>query len=129
QKFLVHAGIGGPARSGDAPRPAPEQAARMRATMEMFLAHLIRPTTGFRPDIAALRAMPTRLVVAGGTTSAGTLPNRTAMALAGRLGTDLAGFPGGHNGFLEQPAEFARVLRQVLAQTARPVRRGRAANS
>lgn len=120
QKFLVHAGIGGPASSGDAPRPAPppEQAARMRATMEMFLAHLIRPTTGFRPDIAALRATPTRLVVAGGTTSAGTLPNRTAMALAGQLGTGMAGFPGGHNGFLEQPAEFARVLHQVLAQTA-----------
>ena len=34
----------------------------------VFLAHLIRPTTRYRPDIAALRAAPTRIVVAAGAT-------------------------------------------------------------
>jgi clorobiocin biosynthesis protein CloN7 len=117
QKFLVHAGIGGPPSAGtDAPRwtPSPEQVARMRASTEMFLAHLIRPTTRFRPDIEALRATPTRIVVAGGTTSKGQLPNRTAVALAGQLGTAMVDFPGDHGGFVALPAEFAAVLRQIL---------------
>ncbi len=45
----------------------------MRATTEQFLAHLLRPTTRYRPDIQALRVASTRIVVAGGTTSKGQL--------------------------------------------------------
>ena len=59
----------------------------MRASTDHFLAHLIRPTTRYRPDIAALRAAPARIVVAAGATSAGQLANRSAVALASRLGT------------------------------------------
>jgi pimeloyl-ACP methyl ester carboxylesterase len=123
RKFMALAGLGGP-RDGEpeAPRPAlpPEQAARMRASTEMFLAHLIRPSTVFQPDVAALRAAPTRVVVAAGTASEGHLPYRTAMALAGQLGTGLVGFPGDHGGFIALPQEFAGVLRQVLAQATGP---------
>jgi clorobiocin biosynthesis protein CloN7 len=118
-KFMAHAGLGNPAASGaGAPRwePSPEQVARMRATTSHFLAHLLRPTTSYRPDIAALRAAPARIVVAAGTTSAGQLAHRTAEALAGRLGTPVAGFPGDHGGFLAQPEQFGRVLDQILAQ-------------
>jgi pimeloyl-ACP methyl ester carboxylesterase len=56
-KFMAHAGVGSPAASDEgAPRwePSPEQIARMRATTGHFLTHLVRPTTGYRPDIAAL---------------------------------------------------------------------------
>ena len=70
----AHAGLGdAPGQEADArrPEPSPEQVARMRATAEVFLAHLIRPTTHYRPDIAALRAAPTRIVVARGDTSKG----------------------------------------------------------
>jgi clorobiocin biosynthesis protein CloN7 len=120
QKFFAHAGLtGAPGPEADAPRwdPPPEQMARMRATNEAFLAHLLRPTTYHQPDIETLRASPTRIVVAAGATSKGQLPNRTAVALAGRLGTSVAEFPGDHVGFVVYPEECGRVLHQVLSET------------
>jgi hypothetical protein len=120
QKFMAHAGLGeGPGREADAPRwePSPEQMARMRATTDQFLAHLLRPTTRYRPDIEALRSASTRIVVAGGATSKGQLANRTAVALADQLGTTVVDFPGDHGGFLALPEQCARVLDQVLTET------------
>jgi pimeloyl-ACP methyl ester carboxylesterase len=120
QKFFAHAGLGGaPGPEADAPRwePSPEQMARMRATNEAFLAHLLRPTTYYQPDIEALKASPTRIVVARGATSTGTLPNRTAVALADRLGTAAVDFPGDHVGFVMFPEQFGRILHQALAET------------
>jgi len=120
QKFMAHAGLGaGPAQQADAPRwePSPEQLARMRATTEHFLAHLLRPTTRYRPDIQALRAASTRIVVAGGATSKGQLANRTAVALADQLGTTVVDFPGDHGGFLAFPEQFGRLLDRVLTET------------
>ena len=120
QKFLAYAGLTtamGP--EADAPRwePSPEQMARMRATNEAFLAHFLRPTTYYRPDIEALRAAPTRIVVAAGATSKGQLPNRTAVALADRLGTTVVDFPGDHGGFVVFAEQCGRVLHQVLSET------------
>jgi len=120
QKFMTHAGLGdAPGQEADAPRwePSPEQMARMRATTEQFFAHLIRPTTRYRPDIQALRAASTRIVVAGGTTSKGQLANRTAVALADQLGTIVVDFPGDHGGFVALPEQCGRVLDQVLTET------------
>jgi clorobiocin/coumermycin A biosynthesis protein CloN7/CouN7 len=119
QKFFVLAGLTGVmGPAADAPRwqPSPEQMARTRATNEVFLEHLLRPTTYYRPDIEALRAAPARIVVAAGATSKGQLPNRTAVALADRLGTTVAEFPGDHAGFVVYPEQFGRVLRQVLTE-------------
>jgi clorobiocin biosynthesis protein CloN7 len=125
QKFMTWVSLGGasagaPAEEADAPRPAPsaEQVAEMRAGAETFLAHLIRQTTDFRPDIEALRATATRIVVAAGATSKGQLPNRTAVALADRLGTPVVEFPGDHAGFVALPGQFGNVLDQVLTQEA-----------
>jgi hypothetical protein len=118
---MAHAGLGNPAApDADAPRwePSPGQLARMHATTDMFLAHLLRPTTSYQPDIAALQAAPTRIVVGVGTTSTGQLANRTAMALATQLGTRVAEFPGDHGGFLAFPEQFSRLLDQVLTQAA-----------
>jgi clorobiocin biosynthesis protein CloN7 len=120
QKFMAHAGLGGaPGQEADAPRwePSPEEMARMRATTEVFLAHLIRPTTHYRPDIEALRAASTRIVVAAGATSKGQLANRAAVALAGQLGTPVVEFPGDHGGFVALPDQFGRVLDQMLSET------------
>ena len=120
QKFLAHAGLmPGAAQQADAPRwqPSPQQMARMRATTEVFLAHLIRPTTRYRPDIEALRTAPTRIVVAVGATSKGQLANRGARALADELGTPAVEFPGDHGGFVALPQQCGRVLDQVLTQT------------
>ena len=120
-KFMAHTGLGGsPGPGADAPRwePSPEQIAAMRATTGHFLAHLIRPTTDYRPDIPALQAAPARVVVAAGATSRGQLANRTAVALAGQLGTSVVEFPGDHGGFLALPEQFGRVLNQVLTPAA-----------
>ena len=84
---------------------------------DQFLAHLLRPTTRYRPDIEALRAASTRIVVAGGATSKGQLANRTAVALADQLGTTVVDFPGDHGGFVALPDQCGRVLDQVLTQT------------
>jgi len=125
-KFMAHAGLveaAGPDASGPAAdalrwEPSPEQIARMRASTDVFLAHLIRPTTSYRPDIQALRATPVRIVVAAGATSKGQLANRSAVALADQLGTTVVEFPGDHGGFLAQPEPFGSVLHEVLAQSA-----------
>jgi clorobiocin biosynthesis protein CloN7 len=120
-KFMAHAGLGGaPGQEADAPRwePSPEQMARMRATTEVFLAHLIRPTTRYRPDIEALRGAPARIVVAGGATSKGQLANRAAVALAGQLGTTVVDFPGDHGGFVALPEQCGHLLDQILTETA-----------
>lgn len=123
-KFMAHAGLGGePGESGqqaEAPRwePSAEQIARMRAATDVFLAHLIRPTTRYRPDIEALQTASTRIVVAAGATSTGQLANRSARALADRLCTPVIEFPGDHGGFMTQPEQFGRVLSQVLTQTS-----------
>src|SRR5260370_15996624 len=101
QKFMAHAGWGDtPGQGADAPRwePSPGEVARMRATTGQFLAHLIRPTTRYRPDIAALRTMPTRIVVAGGVQSKGHLANRAAGALARPLRTNELDVPVVHGG-------------------------------
>jgi clorobiocin biosynthesis protein CloN7 len=119
QQFMAHAGLGDALGQEDAPRwePSPQEMARMRATTELFFAHLLRPTTRYRPDIQALRAASPRIVVAGGTTSKGQLANRTAVALADQLGTTVVDFPGDHGGFVALPEQCGRVLDQVLTET------------
>ncbi len=119
-KFMAHARGGAPGQQADAPRwePSPEQVARMRATTGHFLAHLIRPTTCYRPDIETLRAARTRIVVAAGAASKGQLANRAAVALAGQLSAPTVELPGDHGGFAAVPEQFGRVLDQILTQTA-----------
>jgi pimeloyl-ACP methyl ester carboxylesterase len=77
--------------------------------------------TGYQPDIAALKAAPTRIVVAAGADSGHIVTARCARALADQLGTELAIFRGGHGGFLAEewgqpgdPALFAAQLREAL---------------
>jgi pimeloyl-ACP methyl ester carboxylesterase len=120
QEFMAFAGLGGGASQGaQAPHwePSPEQVARMRADTDVFLAHLIRPTTYYRPDMQALRAAPARVVIAVGAASKGQLANRSAVALADQLGTPVVEFPGDHGGFVTLPEQFGRVLDRVLTQT------------
>lgn len=79
-------------------------------------AHMLRATTRFQPDVAALRSTNTRIVVGIGEHSAGQLCDRTSRALATALGVEPALFPGGHIGFVEDPEAFATRLRAVLRQ-------------
>lgn len=77
----------------------------------------------FEPDFGALRAAPTRIVIAAGVESEGILPSRAAFVVAERLGTEVVMFPSGHGGFMGgeygqppgDPDGFAAKLRDVLA--------------
>jgi pimeloyl-ACP methyl ester carboxylesterase len=77
--------------------------------------------TGYRPDVDALAAAPTRIVIALGEESLGTFTGRAAIATAELLGQQPAVFPSHHGGFMGgeygyagQPEAFARKLREVL---------------
>jgi pimeloyl-ACP methyl ester carboxylesterase len=77
--------------------------------------------SGYRPDVEALAAAPTRVVIAVGEESAGTFTARTSVATAELLGQQAIVFPSHHGGFLGgefgyagQPEAFARRLREVL---------------
>jgi pimeloyl-ACP methyl ester carboxylesterase len=79
------------------------------------------PVSSYRPDVDALAAAPTRIVIAVGEESQGTFTGRTAVATAELLGQEATVFPSHHGGFLGgefgyagQPEAFARKLREVL---------------
>jgi pimeloyl-ACP methyl ester carboxylesterase len=75
----------------------------------------------YRPDVEALAAAPTRIVVAVGEETGDTFTGRTAVATAELLGQAPTVFPSHHGGFLGgefgyagQPEAFAQRLRAVL---------------
>ena len=77
--------------------------------------------TSYRPDVDALAAAPTRIVIAVGEESLDTFTGRTAVATAELLGQQATVFPshhggfvGGESGYAGQPEAFARKLRDVL---------------
>jgi pimeloyl-ACP methyl ester carboxylesterase len=77
--------------------------------------------TSYRPDVDALAAAPTRIVIAVGEESRTSFTGRTAAATAELLGQQATVFPSHHGGFLGdesgypgQPKAFARKLRDVL---------------
>jgi pimeloyl-ACP methyl ester carboxylesterase len=79
--------------------------------------------SSYRPDVDALAAAPTRIVIAVGEESLDTFTGRTAVATAELLGQQATVFPSHHGGFLGgefgyagQPEAFARRLREVLDQ-------------
>ncbi len=81
------------------------------------------PVTSYRPDLEALAAAPTRIVIAVGEESAGIFTGRTSVATAELLGQQATVFPSHHGGFLSadsgyggQPEAFARRLREVLGE-------------
>jgi pimeloyl-ACP methyl ester carboxylesterase len=78
--------------------------------------------SGYRPDVEALIAAPTRIVIALGEESAGVFTGRAAVAAAELLGQQPTVFPSHHGGFMGgefgyagQPEAFARKLQEVLS--------------
>ncbi|MBD0709062.1 MULTISPECIES: alpha/beta fold hydrolase [unclassified Streptomyces] len=127
-KFIVLTGREGPFPEEWAEEPAPDPAAFGLSTEDdgtrddpLFGRNLLG-CTSYRPDFAALRSAPTRIVLARGRESEGMFAARAAVAVAEGLGTPPVVFPGHRAGFLggeygQQgvPAEFAETLRGVLA--------------
>jgi pimeloyl-ACP methyl ester carboxylesterase len=125
--FIAVVGHRGPFTAEDAAQPAPDPAMfGMPAEDDgsradpMLGSHMV-VLTRFEPDFDALRAAPTRIVMAAGAESEGELANRGAYAVGERLGTQVVVFPSDHGGFLSgeygqtgKPDEFAAKLREVL---------------
>ncbi len=118
----------GPMDAAFAAQPGPDPAMFGMPTeddgkrSDPLLGQNILSGTSFEPDVAALRAASTRVVIGAGVESQGTLAHRAAEAIAEQLGTAATSFPSGHGGFLGdeygQPGDpdgFAATLRQVLA--------------
>jgi pimeloyl-ACP methyl ester carboxylesterase len=77
--------------------------------------------SSYRPDVEALTAARTRVVIAVGEESEGTFTGRAAAATADLLGQTATVFPSHHGGFVGgdspyagQPENFGRKLRAVL---------------
>jgi len=130
-KFIGLVGLKGEVPSDFADQPAPDPAMFGLPTEDdgsrddPLVGHNIITCTHHRHDFDALRAAPTRIVIAAGSESEGELANRAAYGVAERLGTDVEVFPSNHGGFLGgeygqtgDPVPFAAKLREVL--TDRP---------
>jgi pimeloyl-ACP methyl ester carboxylesterase len=110
-KFMQTAGYTAEDLAG---MPMGEPSEQDLADSARFMAHELRWTTRYVPDIDALTAGPARVVVGVGADSGKLLTHRTSAALADRLGSALLEFPGDHGGFVSHPVEFAEVLRKAL---------------
>lgn len=128
-KFIAVASHQGPITAEYLRQPAPDPQAFGLPTEDdgtrddVLLAQNMISCTHFEPDIEALREARTRIVLAAGAESEGTLANRGAHAVAERLGIKAVTFPSHHGGFLGgeygqsgDPAAFAAKLREVLAR-------------
>ncbi|MEV6097674.1 alpha/beta hydrolase [Nocardia sp. NPDC051981] len=80
--------------------------------------------TDYAPDVAALQAASTRVLIAVGEESKGVFTGRTAEATAAILGSSPVVFPSHHGGFTGpdggypgQPEAFADRLREVLGES------------
>jgi pimeloyl-ACP methyl ester carboxylesterase len=90
---------------------------------DALLGQNLRSCTSYEPDVKALRAAGTRIVLARGEASGQTSAARGADAVAEAIGAELVSFPGDHGGFLGgeygmrgEPDGFAKRLREVLAR-------------
>lgn len=126
-KFMMLVGYRGPIPADYANMPAPDPAMFGMPTeddgsrTDALAGQNIVSSTHYQPDLDALRAASTRIVIAAGAESEGQLANRAAHSLAGLLGTDVVVFPSDHGGFLGgeygqmgDPDGFAAKLHEVL---------------
>jgi pimeloyl-ACP methyl ester carboxylesterase len=127
-KFIKIVSYKGPITADYAAQPAPDPAMFGLPTEDdgkrddPLLGQNLVTGTHYEPDFDALRAAPTRIVMAVGEESEGELAHRGGEAVAERLGTKPVTFPSGHAGFMGgeygqqgKPDEFAARLREVLS--------------
>ncbi|HEX5590984.1 MAG TPA: alpha/beta hydrolase [Candidatus Limnocylindrales bacterium] len=129
-QFIVLVSHKGPITAEIAAAPPPDPAMFGMPTeddgnrTDLMFAHQMRWLVSYEPDYQALRRASTRIVIAAGAESDGTLASRGAYAVAERLGTEVVVFPGDHGAFMggeygQQPGEheaFAAKLREVLSR-------------
>lgn len=128
-QFIIVVSHKGPITAEIAAAPPPDPAMFGMPTVDdgnrtdLMFAHQMRWLVSYEPDYEALRRAATRIVIAAGAESEGTLASRGAYAVAERLGSEVFVFPGDHGAFMggeygQPPGEheaFAAKLREVLA--------------
>jgi pimeloyl-ACP methyl ester carboxylesterase len=87
------------------------------ANATYWFEHELRQYPAVNLDLDALKAHSDRIVLTAGRESRGYPCYEVNVELAKKLGRDLIELPGGHIGFLTQPAEFGREFVQTLART------------
>jgi pimeloyl-ACP methyl ester carboxylesterase len=116
--FMTNAGYDmSDPKLGPPPGPEPTEAelAKRMADAARFFDHELRDTTRYLPDVAALRASSTKVLVGIGVESGHLLTHRTSTALCELLGSSPVEFPGEHGGFMAHPVAFADRIRELLA--------------
>jgi pimeloyl-ACP methyl ester carboxylesterase len=126
--FIALVSLQGPVPADFATRAAPDPAMFGMPSDDdgsrddLMLGSNMLTVTGYRPDVDALGAASTSIVLAVGEGSDGELAHRGGEAVAMLLGTTAVTFPGDHAGFLGgeygqtgEPEAFAARLREVLA--------------
>ncbi|MDQ6674995.1 MAG: alpha/beta hydrolase [Chloroflexota bacterium] len=88
--------------------------ARMVANATYWFEHELRQYPAVDLDLEVLKAHANRIVVAVGRESRGYPAYEVNVELAKKLAEDMIELPGGHLGFVSQPAEFARELVEHL---------------
>jgi pimeloyl-ACP methyl ester carboxylesterase len=127
-KFMGAVSHQGPFPADFVDRPAPDPATFGMPTEDdgsrddAMMRDFIVKGPAYEPNIEALRAAPTRIVMAVGAESEGILARRGGEAIAERLGSRAVVFPSGHPGFMGgeygqtgEPEAFATKLREILA--------------
>jgi pimeloyl-ACP methyl ester carboxylesterase len=130
-KFIAIVMYDGPITADYLAQPAPDPAMfglpseDDGSRSDPLLGQNLISSTHYEPDLDALRAASTRVVIAVGEESGKTLARRAGEAVAEKLGTKPVIFPSHHAGFLGgeygqtgDPDAFAAKLRQVLASEA-----------
>ncbi|WP_433042272.1 alpha/beta fold hydrolase [Dactylosporangium sp. CS-033363] len=122
--FRVGMGMTKPARppeSAQLPQPQLEQMlARIKRNHGYWLEHEMRTYSMFEPDIARLRTVTDRLVIAGGSDEQENHPYLCTVALAERLDQSVVDFPGGHVGYVTDPYTFADATIALLESRRTP---------
>ena len=97
--------------------PSPELRAQMKGMSDNLVyafGHLLPAMLEFVPDLGALGAVSTRIIVGVGDKSAGQAAHQSALRLATDLRKAAVSFPGDHAGFSLDPVGFATRLRDAL---------------
>ena len=128
-RFIALVSHQGPVDQAYLDRPAPDPAMFGLPTEDdgsrddPLLGQNMRTCVRLRPDVDAIRASSTRVVVARGAGSGEELAARGAEAVAAMLGLEPVTFPSDHGGFLGgeygqqgDPESFAAALHEVLDQ-------------
>jgi acetyltransferase/esterase len=87
------------------------------ANATYWFEHELRQYPAVDLDLTTLKVHADRIVFMAGRESRAYPAHEVNVELSKKLGRDLIELPGGHLGFMAQPAEFAREFVQALVQT------------